>query len=266
MSLQSESKINQLITAWPDGAIMTTAWLEKKGLTRQLLYKYKQSGWIEGIGPGAYKKMDDSISWLGGVEALQKQVNLKIHVGGRTALDLHGKAHYLKFGKATLTLIGKSGYKLPTWFKNYSWNTEINFASSNLFEELDENFGKKIAGYTVHSSGRISITISSAERAILEFLDQVPQENEYDEALKIMEGLTSLRTGLLQELLEKCKSVKVKRLFLHLANRINHSWFQKLNQSRIELGAGKRLIYKNGYYDSKYRITVPEEAREPRSV
>lgn len=262
MGLQNESKINQLFASWPDGTIKTTAWLEKHGLMRQLLYKYKRSGWIEAVGSGAYKKRGDLIEWPGGIEALQKQMGLKIHVGGRTALDLHGKAHYLKFGKTSLSLVGKSGTKLPSWFKKFLWKAQIEFTGSNLFEEKNDDFGKKAAGYSIYDHGRISVIISSAEMAILEFLDGVPQTRGYDEAFKIMEGLTSLRATLLQELLEKCLSVKVKRLFLHLANRLQPPWFRKLNQSRIELGSGKRLIYKKGYYDPKYKITVPAEARE----
>lgn len=108
--------------------------------------------------------------------------------------------------------------------------------------------------------------MSAAERAILEFLDGAPEFAEYDEALKIVEGLTSLRIKILQSLLERCESAKVKRLFQHLAERAKHPWFQKLDQTRIELGSGKRLIYKDGYYDSKYKITVPEEARDSREV
>jgi hypothetical protein len=39
-----------------------------------------------------------------------------------------------------------------------------------------------------------------------------------------MEGLNTLRPDLVQELLEKCSSVKVKRLFMHLAEQFQHPW------------------------------------------
>jgi hypothetical protein len=71
-----------------------------------------------------------------------------------------------------------------------------------------------------------------------------------------MEGLNNLRPKHVQKLLEQCKSVKVKRLFLYLAKKSGHAWFSYLNLKAIDLGSGKRSIVKNGVYDSTYRITI----------
>ncbi|MBU4331192.1 MAG: type IV toxin-antitoxin system AbiEi family antitoxin domain-containing protein, partial [Acidobacteria bacterium] len=54
-----------------------------------------------------------------------------------------------------------------------------------------------------------------------------------------------------------CRSVKVKRLFLYLAEKAAHSWTGSLDVSRINLGKGDRLIAEKGVLDKKYRITVP---------
>ena len=266
MALQNDSKINHLMTGWPDGTVRTIQWFEKHGFSRQLVYQYRKRGWLDALGSGAFRKKGDPVDWVGGVEALQSQMELRIHVGGRSALDLLGKAHYLRMGDSNLTLFGTPGVKLPTWFKNYAWNEKPLYVMTKLFREEPSDFGKKTAGYTQYSKGRLTVTVSAAERAMLEFLDGAPQSTEYDEAWKIVEGLTSLRSSVLQSLLERCESAKVKRLFLHLADRAKHQWFQKLDTTRIDLGSGKRLIYKDGYYDPKYRITVPEEARESREV
>ena len=59
--------------------------------------------------------------------------------------------------------------------------------------------------------------------------------------------------------LESCTSIKVKRLFLFLAEKANHSWVKHINLEKIDLGSGKRSIVKNGAYNSKYKITVPKE-------
>ena len=74
-----------------------------------------------------------------------------------------------------------------------------------------------------------------------------------------MEGLNNLRPALVQSLLEACQSVKVKRLFLYLAEKSNHDWFTYLDLSKIDLGSGKRSIVKDGVYISRYQITVPKE-------
>lgn len=42
---------------------------------------------------------------------------------------------------------------------------------------------------------------------------------------ELMEGLNNLRPNQVQDLLEKCESVKVKRLFLYLAEKAGHEWF-----------------------------------------
>ena len=74
-----------------------------------------------------------------------------------------------------------------------------------------------------------------------------------------MEGLATLRPGSVQELLESCKSIKTKRLFLYFAQRAGHSWFKHIDTSRIELGNGNRSLVKGGVLVPKYKLVLPEE-------
>ena len=111
----------------------------------------------------------------------------------------------------------------------------------------------------LYNTGKFDIIISTPELATMEMLYLVPNEQSFDEALKIMEGLTTLRPQLVQQLLEECNSVKVKRLFLYMAEKNDHQWFQELNIEKINLGSGKRVIVKDGVFDKKYLITVPRE-------
>ena len=87
--------------------------------------------------------------------------------------------------------------------------------------------------------------------------------DDIDHVLQLMEGLTTLRPGVVQRLLENCRSVKVKRVFLWSAETTGQAWFQRLDLSRIKLGNGKRRIYKGGRFNRKYGITVPEQGNEP---
>jgi hypothetical protein len=73
--------------------------------------------------------------------------------------------------------------------------------------------------------------------------------------------MTTLRPDKVQLLLELCSSVKVKRLFLYMAEKQNHFWFNDLDLDKINLGAGKRMIVKNGVLDAKYQITVLKESQ-----
>ena len=61
-----------------------------------------------------------------------------------------------------------------------------------------------------------------------------------------------------QALLEQCASVKVKRLFMVLAERCQHTWVKKLDLSKVDFGKGKRMLVSGGRFDSKYDITVPD--------
>jgi hypothetical protein len=54
-----------------------------------------------------------------------------------------------------------------------------------------------------------------------------------------------------------CRPVKVKRLFLYMAENQELPWLTKVALSKADLGKGKRMVVPKGRYDSKYQITVP---------
>ena len=75
----------------------------------------------------------------------------------------------------------------------------------------------------------------------------------------VMEQLTSLRADVVQTLLENIKNQRVKRVFLYMAEKAGHYWFDMLNIDRINLGTSKQQLVENGIYIKKYRITIPKE-------
>jgi CHAD domain-containing protein len=114
--------------------------------------------------------------------------------------------------------------------------------------------------------------MSAAERVIMEVLYGVPQFDSYEEGRLLMARLTMLRPRVVQNMLKKCASVKVKRLFMLLAENCEHAWVKKVDLSRVDFGKGKRTLVKGGRFHPKYRITVPNtetartasETRAPR--
>lgn len=100
---------------------------------------------------------------------------------------------------------------------------------------------------------------SSAERAILELLHLAPKDVDLVEASLVVEGMTSIRPALMQTLLEECSSVKVRRLFLFLADRADLPVMRHLNLDRIDLGKGVRSLGPQGRYVPKYELLVPKE-------
>jgi 2-C-methyl-D-erythritol 4-phosphate cytidylyltransferase len=76
-----------------------------------------------------------------------------------------------------------------------------------------------------------------------------------------MEQLTALRPALIQSLVKQKVSLKVKRLFLYMAEKANHPWYEMIDTSEILLDNGKRVIVKKGIYDAKYKIVIPEDLK-----
>ncbi len=251
MGTNNEIKIKNLLDLHVPGTILLASWLEANGFSRDLQHRYLKSGWLESIGTGAFKRPNEIVDWQGAVYSLQKQGNSPIYIGGLTALSLAGFSHYLRTNSEPVYLFSTLGVKLPAWFKKYPWNKTVNHVRTSF---LSYN-----SGLTEYRENQFSLVISSAERAIIECLYLIPETQDITEAYQILTGMVNLRPVLLQELLEECKSVKVKRLFLFMAKKANHQWFQFLNLSAIDLGSGDRSIVPNGIYNSEYRITIPNE-------
>lgn len=254
MDLPKEGKINLLLKHWPKNAIATTQWLKQEGISKQLKRRYEQYQWIQSIGTGAVIRSGDNVDWYGGVYALQQQLKKLIHIGGKTALEMQGLGHFVRFKEADVYLYGPNSEKLPKWFLDYDWGLIIHYISSSFLPLK--------LGLEEEKRGDLTLIISSPERAILEVLKRIPSSQGFEEASLLMENLSRMRPYLIQGLLEGCSSIKVKRLFLFIADHLNHSWMKDLQLEKIDLGIGKREIIKNGHLDSKYQITVPKNYKE----
>lgn len=250
MSGNSGNKINQQLLTAPVGAVLTTAWLEDRGISSGLANYYVSSGWLHRVGTGAFTTTSEPPTWLGAVFGLQQKAGCTIHPGGRTALDILGKGHFLSLGKQAVYLFGDKGERLPAWFQNLSLPNKLHYVGSH--------FLPPDVGLQEYRPGTFTLKVSSVERAVLELLyEQKIDEAGYEHTRLIFESLGTLRGALVQQLLECCSSVKVKRLFLHLAEPYQHPWLKELDLKKISLGSGKRVLFKGGKLDKKYLITVP---------
>ncbi|GGI31217.1 hypothetical protein GCM10010987_63320 [Bradyrhizobium guangdongense] len=109
------------------------------------------------------------------------------------------------------------------------------------------------------SPWRWPIRMSSPERAILEMLDELPADESFQKVDTLFEGLVSLRPKLLNQLLEECRSIKVKRLFFIYADKHVHPWRKHIDTAHIELGRGDRSLVQGGRLHPTCRMTVPAE-------
>jgi hypothetical protein len=249
-------KLNQRLNAAPVGAVLTSAWLKGQGISSRLADYYASSGWLHRVGDGAFTVQSETPTWLGAVFGLQ-QKSKSFHPGGRTALELSGLAHFLPLGDGhPVYLFSRAGDRLPAWFKGLAWFSRVRHVSTNFLpQEL---------GLREHREGALTVTVSAPERAALEFLQHLTLDDAgYEHANLVFEGLGTLRPGLVQSLLEACASIKVKRLFLHLAEKQAHPWFNQLDLTKVSLGSGKRVLIPGGHLDPKYLITVPAAVETP---
>lgn len=248
----NNSKISRLIQESPKGLVLLSSWLVSKGYSYELQQRYRKSGWFKSIGKGAMLKSEDSFILSGALSAMQFQANLNIHVGGRSALELQGSTHYLQLASQEITLFAPGRTELPPWFTNNNWDASVILFKTSLFNNDS-------VGLTEYRTNEIKTNISNPARAMCECLSLCPDDFPLSEAFELMEGLSSLRPKQVQELLEECKSIKVKRLFLYFAERAGHSWFKYIDQSKINLGSGNRSLVANGVLTPKYGLVLPNE-------
>jgi hypothetical protein len=254
MATQNEAKIKTLYKVMQPGNVVTAAWLEGLGISRDLQKHYIKSGWLMPVGRGAYIKPGDKVEWQGAINAIQKQAEIKVHIGALSALSLQGYSHYFRLSGETLYLFSPLKTLIPKWFTEYDWDVKI-FSKHTSFLPMG-------MGLKEHLLNQIPITISTPERAIMECLLLAPTHLDLVECYQIMEGLVSLKPKLVNELLMNCKSVQVKRLFLYMAEKANHQWFQFLKSEDLDIGKGNRMVTQNGVYNSKYLISIPKGLAE----
>ncbi|VAW11929.1 Ynd [hydrothermal vent metagenome] len=254
MSIQNKEKLNQLYDLLPEGAIVSSRWLQEKGYSCQLIFKYARTGWLKSVGRGAYCRPTTEVTWRGLIASWQNVDKGAFHVGGETALNLQGFAHYLKFsGEGQIYLFGHSA--IPAWVKQVALKEFFRFKSGCISEE-----SKKTLGLT-ETPSMISgwmLKVSGPERAILETLEEVRDEFTFTFAAELMEGLTTLRPKLVNQLLQICSNIRVKRLFMFMAKYYNHAWVKQIQERTVELGKGKRVVVQKGKLNKEYLITVPK--------
>lgn len=251
MNTQKESKLKKLLSLHRSGIVFLVKWLEGQGISRDLQKIYRKNNWLESLGSGALMRTGDQVRWQGGLYAIQQQARLPLHVGALTALSLQGLAHYFRLKEETVFLFSPQKTQLPRWFIKHSWGTPIEHIKTALLPEEP--------ALIPHEEKKFSIIISAPERAMLECLYLAPQKLDLTECYHLMEGLSNLRPKVVQELLEKCASVKTKRLFLYMAAKAQHQWLSFIDRKKIDLGSGDRSITKRGVYHSDFQISIPKE-------
>lgn len=217
-----------------------------------------KAGWLARVGPGPFSQAGDTVDWRGSLFALQSQLGLSVHVGARTALELQGRAHFVPLGSMKrILLISDTAEMLPTWFRRRACGKHSEHHVLTMFECNTPEASRSL------DCGGFEVVASSLKRALMEQLRLARTNEDFEHALQLMENLATLRPHVVQQLVEACTSIKVNRFFLWSAEQAGHAWNDNLEPQRVDLGAGKRQLYKGGVLDSKYHITAPRQEELP---
>jgi len=240
----------------PEGVALPAAWLQFLGLSRQSLSQYRKKGYLLSPANGVYVFPGSELGWQGVLLGLQRLLDLPVHVGGITALNARGFAHYLPLGGETRIYLW-GDCVLPGWVNKALPGVEFVHYRSKLFHVGSDSIGISDLPVNIRDW---EIKTAGPERAILEVLSKVETFQEsFTAAAELYSGLSTLRPNILNELLSACTNVKAKRLFCFLAKYYEHPWVKYVNFDTLDLGSGKRLVTKGGKLDKEFLITVPTE-------
>ncbi|WP_425482675.1 type IV toxin-antitoxin system AbiEi family antitoxin domain-containing protein [Chelativorans xinjiangense] len=271
MDGHNASKLKLLLQAVPPGFLVDTAWMTRHAISRQSVSAYIKQGWLERVTQGVYRRPfttgenpEAITGWKIPLLSAQWIMGHDFHVGGQTALSLRGHSHYLQLGGGSAIYL--YGPDIPTWLAKL--RTDVRFVRRNdaLFgeeatgvEDREFSLSEGLDAELGLSPWRWPIRMSSAERATLEALDELPKNESFHTIDMMFEGLVNLRPKLLMTLLAHCRSVKVKRLFFIYADKHAHAWRKHIDMSNIDMGSGDRALTPGGRLHPIYRITVPAD-------
>ena len=253
------SKLNWLLENTEPGALVLQSWLTANGISPQLAARYRESNWLHKLRPGVYARPGRHPGWQDAVHCLTTQLGVSVHLAGLTSLVYQGKAHYVKQDEKSIWLRIPNKTTLPNWFKEYPENQlnqsdfKWNIFSSNKLTSVGES-----DLITTEVDG-LKLMASNQELAALELLHFVPASISFEHAAEIFQGLVNLSPKRVQSLLSRSNAVGTNRIFLFLAHFYNHPWVSRLDETAINLGAGKRKVVENGLFDNNYQITVPRK-------
>lgn len=263
MKAVKSQKLKRVLEAVPAGFLVDARWLKAQGLAYETFRDYVKRGWLERVSRGVFRRpapqgtLPDSINWKTCLLSMQQIMGYDVHVGGTTALGQQGYAHYLRLGRhATVWVYGDV---IPNWLGKLPLNAPVVTRRRSLFDDPTLGVVSDSANAESSLPWDWAMTISAPERAILEVMDELPEQESFHNLDMVFQSLTTLRPKLLTALLHSCKKVKVRRLFFVFADRHDHPWRKRLDSADFNLGSGDRALVSGGRIHPRYRIMVPDE-------
>jgi len=227
------SRLNDLYGKVRSGRPVTSEELATLGVSADLAVHYVRAGWLTRLARGVFARPDTPLELHPSLRLLERRLK-GLHVGGKSALDWHGVRHNVA-QQPELQLYGWASSPLPSWFTE---RFPSSYHRLRLFDERPEAL-LRVSRFQRKADGPL---VSDPERAVLELLSDVGVRQPLQEARELLEGTPSLRASVLQELLARCKQVKVVRLCLTLGRELALPWATKLDPKRLPTGSEQRWV------------------------
>ncbi len=233
MATTQRNKLNHLYAQWMPGTPLTTEDLAALGISGDLAVHYARAGWVVRLARGVYCRPNDKLALYPCLTLLQRTVD-GLHVGAKSALDWYGMRHYPS-QQSVLQLFGWTSTHLPEWFTE---RFPAQYHRKRLFHELPDE--PLHAGPFENVSG--APRVSAPERALLEVFSEVGVRQPLTEARELAESAYNLRPNVLDDLLQRCSSVKTVRLCLQFGRELSLPWATKLDPARLPTGSTRAWV------------------------
>ncbi|QPN43152.1 type IV toxin-antitoxin system AbiEi family antitoxin domain-containing protein [Priestia aryabhattai] len=223
------SLLKELYKTMPRDMLLDLSTLQKIGISNQRAAGYAKSGWLTRVAHGVYVFPGESLRLPSALSYLAMQIE-GLHVGGYSAL--------LEHDSTPLVLWGDARAALPRWFSErfsvrYSHARLFDWEGSSMPEQTLTDAGPALGG----------IKCSTPERAMLEMLYDVGGKQSLEDAYSAFSQVKVMYPDIVGDLLQRCTSVKAKRLFLKWGRECGQLNVDTvLSQYRIPVGSNSRWI------------------------
>lgn len=249
----------------PAQHLVTRRWLLSQGVPRHLADNWVKRRRLVVLRPGVYANPNSSLSWKSVVSSLQR-MGSDLVVGGLTSLEQQGRSHFVPLARQyRVNLFGRD--PLPPWSNRLGLPAQFHRHGVTWLQadpsqpDSSDSFGLHypFAVFLDQDKRLGRLRVSTPERAFFEVLNDVPKKFSFEHAELLLDGLPDLIPRRLNALLDRTRSVKIKRLFFWMAKRQGHGWLKYVPEENIDLGSGKRHLVPGGHLNREYLITVPKD-------
>src|SRR3546814_19250537 len=192
MRAKRATLLNRLVHELPERYVVDAAWLTRLGLSASSIRDYVERGWLERVGSRLYRRPEPGdggpVRWEIATLSLQTLLEVPVHVGGMTALELAGYWHYAPLGRRRVWLYTDAP-AVRSYLRRMDLDADIDIRSRTLFDDADLDLGleARILDLASNALGpavtpgdartqhRQYLRVSGMERDILETMEEIPR-------------------------------------------------------------------------------------------